>query len=748
MRNFVRIMAAFALAVMSVAGIGGVVVAAAGSITGSVLTDNGTPINGAHVVAYNWDTGTFVNDAHAGADGTYSITGLSSDNYLVKADYTQYLPEYYNEASYSGGADQVPVIDTETTAGINFTLTHGSSISGYVYQEDNITAPIPIAHVTAYDNVTSEQVGEAYASDNGSYSITTGTGSGSYFVRAKLHGRAEEYYDNVSTKGAATQVAVTAGNDRPNINFTLTQIGWISGYVYGADGVTPVVGAAITAYDNATGVWTAQGHSGSNPGGFYYINLDEGAYRIKATATGYIDQWWNNVTTKSAATPISVVGLNETSGKNFSLLTVQAVTTDPATGVATTSAVLNGTLTSMGAADNVTVFFEWGTTSGSYTETTDNQTLTATGAFSASLSSLAPGNTYYFMAKAVGDGESEGIESSFTTSITQPSVATNDATVVLTTSATLNGNLAALGTAATVNVSFEWGTATGSYTQTTANQAITITGAFSADLAVGSLTPGTTYYYRAVADGDGPPVYGAEKSFTTSITQPSVATNDATVVLTTSATLNGNLSSLGTASSVTVSFEWGTAAGGPYPNPLTVVPAMTVRGAFSANLTGLTPGTKCYYRAKTVGDGTPQYGAEMSFTTSSLPDTTAPVISSVNSSNITVFGATITWSTNELATSQVEYGLTEEYGSTTTLDATKVNSHSVELTDLKAGKTYHYQVISKDAANNQKVSADETFTTTSRSGGMPTWAWVLIGLAAVGVLGAAAYLIRGRLAQG
>jgi phosphodiesterase/alkaline phosphatase D-like protein len=227
-----------------------------------------------------------------------------------------------------------------------------------------------------------------------------------------------------------------------------------------------------------------------------------------------------------------------------------------------------------------------------------------------------------------------------------------------------------------------------------------------------------------------------------------VATNDATVVLTTSATLNGNLSSLGTASSVTVSFEWGTAAGGPYPNPLTVVPAMTVRGAFSANLTGLTPGTKCYYRAKTVGDGTPQYGAEMSFTTSSLPDTTAPVISSVNSSNITVFGATITWSTNELATSQVEYGLTEEYGSTTTLDATKVNSHSVELTDLKAGKTYHYQVISKDAANNQKVSADETFTTTSRSGGMPTWAWVLIGLAAVGVLGAAAYLIRGRLAQG
>ena len=627
MRNFFRIMIAVALAVMSIASIGGVAVAATGSITGHVYIQGGTtPINGAHVVAFDWNSGVQKGEAHALPSGSYSITGLATGTYRVRADYSQYIAEYFNE----GAATPVSVTDGQATASIDFTLEHGSSISGYVYQEDNITAPIPIAHVTAYDNVTSEQVGEAYASDNGSYSITTGTGSGSYFVRAKLHGWAEEYYDNVSTKGAATQVAVTAGNDRPNINFTLTQIGWISGYVYGADGVTPVVGAAITAYDNATGVWTAQGHSGSNPGGFYYINLDEGAYRIKATATGYIDQWWNNVTTKSAATPISVVGLNETSGKNFSLLTVQAVTTDPATSVATTSAVLNGTLTSMGAADNVTVFFEWGTTSGSYTKTTDNQTLTATGAFSADLAvdSLTPGTTYYFMAKAVGDGESEGIERSFTTLTTQPSVATNDATVVLTTSATLNGNLTALGTAASVTVSFEWKVSGGSY----------------APIAVGE---------------------------------------------------KGSI------------------------------------GTFSANLAGLAPGTTYYFKAKADGDGDPVFGTEKSFTTSSLPDTTTPVISSVNSSSITVSGATITWSTNEPATSQVEYGLTEEYGSTTTLDATKGNSHSVEMTDLKAGKTYHYRVMSKDAANNEKVSDDFTFTTASPSGGMPAWAWVLIGLGLV-----------------
>jgi len=52
------------------------------------------------------------------------------------------------------------------------------------------------------------------------------------------------------------------------------------------------------------------------------------------------------------------------------------------------------------------------------------------------------------------------------------------------------------------------------------------------------------------------------------------------------------------------------------------------------------------------------------------------VISAPNSSRITVSGATITWTTNEAATSQVDYGLTEERGSSTTLE-TLVTSHSV-----------------------------------------------------------------------
>ena len=97
------------------------------------------------------------------------------------------------------------------------------------------------------------------------------------------------------------------------------------------------------------------------------------------------------------------------------------------------------------------------------------------------------------------------------------------------------------------------------------------------------------------------------------------------------------------------------------------------------------------------------------------PDNTAPTISSVNASAITSSGATITWTTDEASTSQVDYGVTISYGQSTPLNSTLVTSHSVSLTGLSASTVYHYRVRSKDAASNERLSADVTFTTASSS---------------------------------
>ena len=99
-------------------------------------------------------------------------------------------------------------------------------------------------------------------------------------------------------------------------------------------------------------------------------------------------------------------------------------------------------------------------------------------------SALADGR-YYWRVKAedrLGNSSSPSAAWSFDVDTTPaPAVTTSAATEVGTTSATLNGALDDLGSAASVQVSFEWGL-TAAYGNATAPQAMAGTGNFSADL--------------------------------------------------------------------------------------------------------------------------------------------------------------------------------------------------------------------------------------------------------------------------
>lgn len=89
--------------------------------------------------------------------------------------------------------------------------------------------------------------------------------------------------------------------------------------------------------------------------------------------------------------------------------------------------------------------------------------------------------------------------------------------------------------------------------------------------------------------------------------------------------------------------------------------------------------------------------------------------------------ALVTWNTDELSTSQVEYGFTTSYGLSTILDSTGVTAHSMVLSDLNAGTLYNYRVKSRDAASNLATSGNYTFQTTAApagSGGFDTATYV------------------------
>ena len=92
-------------------------------------------------------------------------------------------------------------------------------------------------------------------------------------------------------------------------------------------------------------------------------------------------------------------------------------------------------------------------------------------------------------------------------------------------------------------------------------------------------------------------------------------------------------------------------------------------------------------------------------------DATGPVISSVEVVRRWTDGATITWTTDEPADSQVEYGTTMAYGSVTPLGSAQVTAHTRRLRNLTAGTLYTFRVRSRDAAGNLSVSSNFTFRT-------------------------------------
>jgi hypothetical protein len=154
--------------------------------------------------------------------------------------------------------------------------------------------------------------------------------------------------------------------------------------------------------------------------------------------------------------------------------------------------------------------------------------------------------------------------------------------------------------------------------------------------------------------------------------------------------------------------EYGLTTG--YGSSTAIAPALVT--AHNVAVTGLQGGTLYHYRVKSRdAAGNLATSADNTFTTPAA-DTTPPVISNVTASPKANRTVTVTWTTNERSTSQVQYGTSTSYGTLTPVDSSLVTSHSVKFTPAQRRVLYHYRVISTDAAGNTAVSQDFTFTST------------------------------------
>ena len=92
-------------------------------------------------------------------------------------------------------------------------------------------------------------------------------------------------------------------------------------------------------------------------------------------------------------------------------------------------------------------------------------------------------------------------------------------------------------------------------------------------------------------------------------------------------------------------------------------------------------------------------------------DPTPPVATNVAVSNITDGSAVITWTTDDPATSQVEYDFVPGYGQSTPEDPSLLTAHSVTLSGLTPNTNYHFRVKSVNITGLVGCSGDYVFTT-------------------------------------
>lgn len=426
--------------------------------------------------------------------------------------------------------------------------------------------------------------------------------------------------------------------------------------------------------------------------------------------------------------------------------TPPTITTLSASGVSANSATLNGS--GNPNLQSSTGWFRYSTSNpgtpndvfGTRSPTSSGAALGAGGspvAFSQGINGLLPNTTYYYCAIGQNvEGTSFGAIQSFTTTANSPTVATVGTSGRTGTSATLNGSVNAGG--ANTVAWFRYSTTSPGVANDTFGTRLPANGGS----AIGSgnslvpfsqpatgLSPGTTYYYCAIATNSAGTGFGSLSTFTTPL-PPAATTTAASAISGTTATLNGTGNPNG--ATTTGWFRYSTINPG-VANDTAGIRAPASGGsalgagssavAYSQTITGLVSGTTYYFWSVTSSAEGTGFGTIQSFTTASAPAATTAAASSITSSTATLNGTgdpNLASATGWFRYSTVNPGVaSDSFGtrapassaSDTALGSgTTPVAYSNSITALLPGTTYYYCAI---VTNSEGIGfgSIQTFTT-------------------------------------
>lgn len=322
----------------------GAALASGGQVTGTV-TDSATgkPIQSADVELLN-SSGGYVADVATAADGTFTLSGVSTGSYTVYFSAGGHIDQYYNDESSFSSADHISVTAGDTTSSINATLVPYGAIAGTVTDKSTGHA-LQYVEVEAY-NSSGEVVASTATNSSGAYTIGSlppATYALYFYDYNSSTGYVDQYYNDQSTLATADGVAVKPGATTNAIDAALVPDGAITGTVTDGSTHEAIPGVEIDVYDS-TG--TIVGSASSSSTGQYTVGyLQPGTYRVgfngQDSANQSVTQYYNQEPTLADADPVTVSAAATASGINSQLDSVPTSLTAPTvTGTAAQGSTL------------------------------------------------------------------------------------------------------------------------------------------------------------------------------------------------------------------------------------------------------------------------------------------------------------------------------------------------------------------------------------------------------------------------
>ena len=574
-----------------------------------------------------------------------TLTLTQSGGAYSQAVFVQLSPtavqSYNGNIPVSGGGASATQVSV-TGSGVNTLATvTGGAATSITQTTATVAGSITTngcSSVTAYGIEYSTTSGFA----NGSGTVVPSTNLTGVGFSSSLSGLAAAttyYYHAYATNGGGTAYSAEQSFATTNPNpvlaaGTLTAFGNVCVNTTTAANSFTVTGSNLTTANLVVGPLTGYTFSQTS-GGTYVATLSitqpGGALSqvvyVKFTPTA-VQSYNGNIPVSGGGSAAAI----NVAATGAGISTAPTVVTGVASSITTTGATVAGSISATGCTSVTAYGIEYSTLSGfangSGTQVSSSN-LNA-GAFSSALSGLTPATTYYYKAYATNaGGTSYGTQSSFTTTAPPPpqltvstltgfgSVCVN--ALVGPNSFTINGsNLTA--TLITVGplagYSFSQ-TTTGSYNNT-----------------IGIINPGGTQSYTIyvkfnpltaqsyngaipVAGGGAPTVY-VNASGTGANTPPSAITGAASSITTRSAVLAGSIAASGCSSVTAYGIEY-SSINGFADGTGTKLPSTNLSGsAFQSSVGGLLQGATYYYKAYATSSAGTAYGAQQSFTLTSI----------------------------------------------------------------------------------------------------------------------------------